>query len=177
MIIGLFKILFWIIVLGAAAIVIYIWRQPKEKIEVMQDDRTKAKLLEMSEKIMIFEIEVPYKNVGGEEGVILDAYTRVYLPEEQYADLQIRGKVNLLNVPRGDDYFEAFIVKASSEGELRLTFEATPKNNKSMRAAILGMPNVDIAIILELRGREDLYSEKKVFTLTAKELKKFVEEN
>ena len=108
---------------------------------------------------------------------MLDAYTRVYLPEEQYDDLQIRGKVNLLNVPRGDDYFEAFIVKSGSEGLFRLTFEATPKNNQSMRAAVVGMPNVDIAIIMELRGREDLYSTKNVFTLTAKEIKKFVEDN
>ena len=52
---------------------------------------------------------MPFTNEGGDEGLVLDAFMRIYLPQEQYDKALVRGKINLKDVPRDDDYFEALV--------------------------------------------------------------------
>ena len=40
-----------------------------------------------------FSLEVPFDNVGKQEGTILDAYMRIYLPQEQYSDVLLRARL------------------------------------------------------------------------------------
>ena len=121
-----------------------------------------------------FSLEVPFDNVGKQEGTILDAYMRIYLPQEQYSDVLLRGKVNREGYLREDDYFEAMLVPAGTGEKFVLRFEAYAKNGKSLEEAMENIPDVDVALFADCRGRRELYTVKEYFTLTADEMRALV---
>jgi hypothetical protein len=49
---------------------------------------------------------------------------------------------------------------------LTLKFELTPLKAKDAQAAAAGMPDMDVALYVEERGRTELYRDKKIITLT-----------
>ena len=133
------EILVALVVLAVIVVGVYIKAQGDAEMLVEVGKRTTAvKVAEDGERLD-FEIEVPYRNAGKQEGTIIDAYMRIYLPQEQYADVLLRGKVNLKGVKRDDDYFEAVLVPEGTGKTLLLRFEAYAKNGKTI-AALPGPP-------------------------------------
>jgi hypothetical protein len=137
-------------------------------------ERTQATKVSAEQERLDFQLELPFDNIGKQEGTILDAYMRIYLPQEQYADVLLRGKVNLADVPREDDYFEAVLVPAGTKRSFALRFEAYARNGKSLAEALGNAPDVDVALFADCRGRRELYTVKEYFTLTAEELRALV---
>ena len=99
---------------------------------------------------------------------------RIYLPLEQYSDVLLRGKVNREGYLREDDYFEAMLVPAGTGEKFVLRFEAYAKNGKSLEEAMENIPDVDVALFADCRGRRELYTVKEYFTLTADEMRALV---
>ena len=117
-----------------------------------------------------FEITVPYKNVGTQELTILDTWSRVYLPDEQYDKLHISARVNDSNRLRKDDYFEAMLVPAGKGGELVLRFtaiarECGPEAKDYVGEALNNCPEFDVAVYCECRGRQKVYIDKQIFRM------------
>ena len=83
-------------------------------------------------------------------------------------------KVNLKGVLRDDDYFEAVLAPAGTGKTMVLRFEAYAKNGKTIAEALANVPDVDVALLVECRGRGALYTEKKYFTLTAEEMRSLI---
>ena len=54
--------------------------------------RTKAALVSRTDDKVVFSFDVPYKNTGSNEAIFLDAFVRVYLPDEQYDGALMRGR-------------------------------------------------------------------------------------
>lgn len=104
------------------------------------EKRTPVKLVAATPEQIKFEVDVPFTNVGREEGIIMDAYVRPYVCVEQYDGALLRGKVNLKAKPREDDYFEAMLVPPNMQDTLTLKFELTPLKAKDAQAAAAGMP-------------------------------------
>ena len=147
-----------------------------KKLVFFKEKRTRAKLISKSEDKIEFSVDVPYANQGGNEGIFLDAFVRIYLPDEQYNGALLRGRVNHPAAPRTDDYFEARLVPPHEEGHLTITFEATPRNGKKTAAeAVLGMPDVEVALYVERRGRMELFHNKENILLTKEELQELVQ--
>src|SRR5574344_473901 len=117
-----------LIIIGALAFCAFINKQGREEVVFYVDKRTLIK----------FELDVPFANVGQEEGIIMDAYVRPYVCVEQYDGALLRGKVNLKDKPREDDYFEAMLVPANTKDVLTLKFELTPLNAKDAQDATAG---------------------------------------
>lgn len=137
------------------------------------EKKTKAvKTAEVGDRLD-FELEVPFKNYGKEDLAILDAYMRIYLPQEQYSDVLLRGKINRKMALREDDYFEAMLAVPGTES-LLLRFEAYAKNGKSLVEAMSNIPDVDVALCLECRGRGAVMPRKAYITLSAEELRNLV---
>lgn len=168
------QIILALVVLGVAVVAAYIWLQGDAKMFFDMKKRTAAKKVSEADGRMDFEVEVDYKNIGKQEATLIDAYLRIYLPQEQYDDVLLRGKVNLKDVPREDDYFEAVLAPAGTGQTMVLRFEAYAKNGKSIAEALADVPDVDVALLVECRGREALYTEKKYFTLTAEEMRSLI---
>lgn len=168
------EILVALVVLAVIVVGVYIKAQGDAEMLVEVGKRTTAVKVSQDGERLDFEIEVPYRNAGKQEGTIIDAYMRIYLPQEQYADVLLRGKVNLKGVKRDDDYFEAVLVPEGTGKTLLLRFEAYAKNGKTIAEAINGMPDVDIALYADCRGRGALFTVKEFLTLSAEEMRALV---
>lgn len=175
MIFLIIKILVALMILGAVVVGLYIAHQGDALMRFKVKERTEAVLDEADNKTACFSVEVPFDNIGKQEGTIIDAYMRIYLPQEQYNDVLLRGKVNLKNVLREDDYFEALLVPAGTANTLVLRFEAYAKNGKTIKEAMADIPDVDVALFADCRGRGALYTKKEIFTLTAVEMRKLLQ--
>ena len=140
-----------------------------------KEKRTQAKLVSKTDEKIEFSVDVPYENKSGDEGIFLDAFVRIYLPDEQYNGSLLRGRVNHPDAPRTDDYFEARLVPPREKGYLTVTFEATPRNgSKTATEAVQGMPDVEFALYVERRGRMALFHNKENILLTKEELQKLL---
>ncbi len=168
------EILVALVVLAVIVVGVYIKAQGDAEMLVEVGKRTTAVKVSQDGERLDFEVEVPYRNAGKQEGTIIDAYMRIYLPQEQYADVLLRGKVNLKGVKRDDDYFEAVLVPEGTGKTLLLRFEAYAKNGKTIVEAINGMPDVDIALYADCRGRGALFTVKEFLTLSAEEMRALV---
>lgn len=174
MILFLVKIVAVLFILGCLVVAAYIMLQGDAELVFAKEKKTKAVLTKATDKRLDFAVELPYTNVGKEEGTILDAYLRIYLPQEQYADVLLRGKVNLKDVPRADDYFEAVLVPANTGKTMVLKFEAYARNCKTINEAMVAIPDVDVALFVDCRGRRELYTKKVLITLSAEEMRQLV---
>lgn len=163
-----------LIILAVVVVCFYIKMQGDADMVLEINKRTLAVKASADEKRLDFEVEVPYTNIGKQEGTIIDAYMRIYLPQEQYNDVLLRGKVNLKNVKRDDDYFEAVLVPSGTGKTLLLRFEAYPRNGKSIEEAMSGIPDVDVALYADCRGRGPLFTIKEFITLSAEEMRGLV---
>ncbi len=160
-----------LIILAVAVVALYIFMKGDAKMLFKMKERTQAVKVSADEKRLDFEVEVPYVNIGKQGATILDAYMRIYLPQEQYDDVLLRGKVNLKGALRNDDYFEAVLVPRGTGKTMVLRFEAYAKNGKTIAEAMANIPDIDVALFADCRGRGELYTAKNFFTLTAKEMR------
>lgn len=174
MLLTIIEALIALIILGVIVIGGYISIQGDAVMRLLTKERTQAALDKKAAERVDFSLEVPFDNIGKQEGTILDAYMRIYLPQEQYSDVLLRGKVNLKNHLREDDYFEALLVPAGTGDKFMLRFEAYAKNGKSIKEAMANIPDVDVALFADCRGRRELYTAKVFFTLTADEMRALV---
>ncbi len=174
MLLTIIEVLIALVILGVLVVGGYISIQGDAVMRLLTKKRTKAVLDVKNDERIDFSLEVPFDNIGKQEGTILDAYMRIYLPQEQYSDVLLRGKVNLKGKLREDDYFEALLVPAGTGDKFVLRFEAYAKNGKSIAEAMANIPDVDVALFADCRGRRELYTEKEFFTLTADEMRALV---
>lgn len=174
MLLTVIYVLVALLFLSVAVIALYIAFQGDAVIQMLTEKKNQITSDVLTDKKAEFSFLVPFYNVGKQEGTILDAYMRIYLPQEQYSDVLLRGKVNLKGSLREDDYFEALLVPAKTGNSFVLRFEAYAKNGKTISEALKNIPDVDVALFADCRGRRELYTIKKYFTLTAQEMRALV---
>lgn len=165
------EIIAGLFLLGVVAVAVFIMMQPKHRFVFDVKNRTKAELTDKTDNKLCFSIDVPFTNEGGDEGLVLDAFMRIYLPQEQYDKALVRGKINLKDVPRDDDYFEALVMPKGGNKTMAAKFELTPMHGANLKEAVNGLPDFDVALFWECRGRENLYTVKKFITISADEVK------
>lgn len=165
------EVLVLLLIVTGAVVFLYIMKQGDACLVFSVDERSRAAAATVQPQRLCFDIAVPFANSGRQEGTILDAYVRIYLPQEQYDGCLLRGRVNVSTALRDDDYFEAMLVPAGQRGELLLRLEVYPRRGLKLQEAVAGLPDVDIALLAECRGRKELYTVKKYFTLEAEEVK------
>ena len=165
------EIIAGLILLGVVAVAVFIAMQPKHKFVFDVANRTKAELAAQTDDKLCFNVDVPFTNEGGDEGLVLDAFIRPYLPQEQYDKALVRGKINLKDVPRDDDYFEAMVMPKGEHKTMTVKFELTPMHGATLAEAVNGLPDFDVALFWECRGRENLYTVKKFITVSSEEVK------
>lgn len=163
-----------VIVLAFVVVGVFIMMRGDAEMNFYSKKRTDAVKVSQDGDRLDFNVEIPYDNTGKQEGTIIDTYMRIYLPQEQYEDVLLRGKVNLKGVMREDDYFEALLVPEGTGNTLVLRFEAYARNGKSIEEALKNIPDIDVALFVDCRGRRELYTKKEIFTLTAAELRALV---
>ncbi len=165
------EIIAGLFLLGVVVVAVFIMMQPKHRFVFDVKNRTKAELTDKTDNKLCFSVDVPFTNEGGDEGLVLDAFMRIYLPQEQYDKALVRGKINLKDVPRDDDYFEALVMPKGEHKTMTAKFEVTPMHGATLKEAVEGLPDFDVAMFWECRGRKNLYTVKKFITISADEIK------
>ena len=168
------EVILALIIMALIVVAVYIYTQETEKVVFYLDKRSKAELVSETPEKICFNIELPYNNLGQDEGVFLDVYLRPYLCQEQYDGALLRGKVNVKGKFRDDDYFECMLVPIGKADSLVMRMELTPLKAASAREALLGLPEIEIAVFIEMRGRGPLYRQKLIVTIPAEEFKALV---
>ncbi|MDR2006156.1 MAG: hypothetical protein LBP78_02790 [Acidaminococcales bacterium] len=136
-----------------AAVCIYIAAQGDEAIVILPEEREKLVCELTDERRAVFSLKVPFANAGRQDGIVLDAFARPLLPQEQF-DLGILSiRLEREGFRRSDGYLEAFIARAGMHGNFILTMEFTPKKGVSMPELFAGMVDITIDIYCALAGR------------------------
>ena len=79
-------------------------------LKVEKTKKTPFKVVDMGPRSVTLACTIPIKNVGRQLGTIMDAFVRTYLPFEQYDEARITAHLTDNDVPRDDDYWQAYIV-------------------------------------------------------------------
>ena len=74
------EIIAGLFLLGVVAVAVFIMMQPKHRFVFDVKNRTKAELTDKTDNKLCFSVDVPFTNEGGDEGLVLDAFMRIYLP-------------------------------------------------------------------------------------------------
>ena len=81
MLLTILEALIALVILGVVVIGGYISVQGDAVMRLLTKERSKAKLDNKTEERVDFSLEIPFDNIGKQEGTILDAYMRIYLPQ------------------------------------------------------------------------------------------------
>ena len=87
MLMTIIGILVGLVILGCAVVALYIAMQGDAEMRLLTKKRTDAVKVSEAGDRLDFQLEVPFDNIGKQEGTILDTYMRIYLPQEQYDDV------------------------------------------------------------------------------------------
>ena len=66
---------------------------------------------------------------GKQLGTIMDAFVRVYLPFEQYDEAVVTAHLTDFDMPRPDDYWQAFILDPGKTKKFLITLEIKGKGD------------------------------------------------
>lgn len=165
-VIGFLIVLVCVVVLAVWG---YIIKQGDAEFEFITAQRTPFKLEELTANAATFSCELPFVNKGSQDGTIMDAYTRHLLPYEQYDAAEVNSRLENLEAPRTDGYWEALIVFKGEGGAIRVTVELTAKQG-DIKAALTEMVDMPIDIVYQVVARSDWYITKTRLVMTAQEI-------
>lgn len=118
---------------------------------------------------------IPIRNVGKQLGTIMDAFVRVYLPFEQYDKAKVTAHLTDYDVPRPDDYWQAFIVDPNKSKKFLIHLDIDGKGD-SILHDLEDFPEMAMDIIYQVVARSDYYYDKTRIILTQEELRNAVYE-
>lgn len=112
----------------------------------------------------------PFENSGAQCATIVDCVARPQLPYEQYDGVEVWGKMERVDTPREDDYFEATLVDSQEVVPVRIVVRLTARHGMDIRTALTHMVDLPIDIIYTQLGRRPWVLRKVRTVLTAEEI-------
>lgn len=166
----LLAVLILLVGLGILGVWIYIVRQGDAEIEILTAQRTELQLVSVEDGKGVFSAQIPLFNLASQDGIILDAFPRHLLPQEQYDAARVETRLELLTAPREDGYFEAVIIEGNKGNTLVLTVALTAKNG-SLAEAVASMADMPVELYYQVVGRGECALHKERLVLPAAEFK------
>lgn len=131
--------------------------------------KTPLKVVSMDMHHVRLQYTIPIKNVGKQLGTIMDAFVRIYLPFEQYDKARVTGHLTDFDVPRDDDYWQAFILDPGKEKRFLITLDIEGKG-ASILHDLEDFPEFGMDIIYQIVARSDYYYAKTRIVIPKEEL-------
>lgn len=138
-------------------------------LRMLKSKRTPLHVESMDRKHVTLSFTIPIKNVGKQLGTIMDAFIRIYLPFEQYDNARVTGHLTDFDVPRDDDYWQAFILEPGKEKKFLITLDIDGKG-QSILQDLETFPEFGMDIIYQVVARSDYYYAKTRIVITREEL-------
>lgn len=150
---------------------VFVKWQGNERIVFNVKKATKFRLADITFDKVHLVAEVPYKNLGKQNGTIMDCFARAYLPQEQFADVGVEAWVCDVKRVRHDNYWEAVIIEPNKGGVLEVHLLLKGMNG-NIREDAQNMPNMPIDIIAQIVGRSDWHMTKSRISLNPSDVSK-----
>ncbi len=115
--------------------------------------------------------EIPFRNIGKQNGTIMDCFPRVLLPQEQCDSVEVQAWLTDTAEPRHDGYWKAVIIEPGQRGSVTL-YVTLRSRTGDIRSDAKDFPNVNIDIVYQMVGRSDWHIAKKRITLTKEEVQR-----
>ena len=139
-------------------------------LRMQKSKKTALKVVSMDRHHVSLTFTIPIKNVGKQLGTIMDAFVRIYLPFEQYDQAKVTGHLTDFDVPRDDDYWQAFILEPGKEKKFLITLDIEGKGDGILRD-LDELPEFGMDIIYQVVARSDYYYAKNRVVITKEEMR------
>lgn len=139
-------------------------------LKMMKSKRTPIRVESMTMDSVTLSYTIPIKNVGKQLGTIMDAFVRTYLPFEQYDEATVTAHLTDFDVPRHDDYWQAFILEPGKVKKMLITLEIKSKSGSILRD-LETFPEMAMDVIYQVVARSDYYYAKTRVVMTKEELR------
>ncbi len=172
----------WYVVAAVAALAVtvavvlflYIMMQGDEQVTVMPQGRSKLICCEADGGRAVFSLSLPVENKGRQDGIILDAFARLLLPQEQFDLACSSARLERKGYTRADDYMEAFVMTPRAQEEFVLTICFTASSG-DIKPVLKKIPDVAVDIYYQVVGRTAPHIEKCIISLPLEEFQECLE--
>ena len=144
--------------------------EKNSRVIVRQEKRSPFALESMTDTDAMLFCSVPFENLGGQYGTIVDCVVRPQLPFEQYDGIDARGKAEVEGKPRDDDYFEASLVDAYKSLSILVKVRLTARKGMDIRTALSRMVDLPLDVIYTELSRNPWQLKKFRIVLPAEEI-------
>ena len=144
--------------------------EKNSRVIVRTEKRSPFVLESMTDTDAVMYCSVPFENLGGQYGTIMDCVVRPQLPFEQYDGIDARGKAEVEGTPREDDYFEATLVHAHKTLSILVKVRLTARKGMDIRTALSRMVDLPLDVIYTELSRNPWQLKKFRVVLTAEEI-------
>ena len=144
--------------------------EKNSRVIVRTEKRSPFALESMTDTDAVISCSVPFENLGGQYGTLVDCVVRPQLPFEQYDGIDARGKAEVEGKPREDDYFEATLVDAHNSLSILVKVRLTARKGMDIRTALSRMVDLPLDVIYTELSRNPWQLKKFRVVLTAEEI-------
>ena len=144
--------------------------EKNSRVLVRLEKRTPFMLEAMTDTDAVLSCSVPFENLGGQYGTLVDCVVRPQLPFEQYDGIDARGKAEVEGKPREDDYFEATLVEAHNTLSVLVKVRLAARKGMDIRTALSHMVDLPLDVIYTELSRNPWQLKKFRVVLTAEEI-------
>lgn len=144
--------------------------EKNSKVIVRTEKRSPFALESMTDKDAVIYCSVPFENLGGQYGTLVDCVVRPQLPFEQYDGIDARGKAEVEGKPREDDYFEATLVDSHNSLNILVKVRLTARKGMDIKTALSRMVDLPLDFIYTELSRNPWQLKKFRIVLTAEEI-------
>lgn len=138
----------WILLLlvSLAALDAWLRRLPDARIRLLKEKARNLRVDYPDPQHARLRWEIPFRNEGTQQGLLIDASARLQPLGERYSDLQPVCRLTPTRAPRADGYWEAVIVPIGEELEASIELWLTAED---AREAVARMGEVRIEILFK----------------------------
>lgn len=163
-------------VLLCVAVWLYIAHQGDAVFEFIVDQRSPLQVEQQTNDALVVSFKVPYVNKGTQDGIIMDAFSRHYLPQEQFDGVTVSSWLMGEKTPRDDGYWESLIVPKGKGGAVVVKVRLMAKNG-NIKETLKEMVDMPVDILYQVVARSAWYIHKQRVILTADQLGRLVQES
>lgn len=161
------------VVVLAVAIQAYSLWLGKAQVEIDLDSRSKFKLISFAENEAVFESEFFIANTGKRpDAMVLDAFSRHQLPEEQYDKAFLRTSLEREGYRRSDGYFEAFPFEGMKSE--RLIYTLAVRTKQPLVNIMEEIPDLKLEVYVSYVGKDAYRIKRWYFIASREELKQAI---
>lgn len=174
----LLNLIIFVVIVAAlvmVAVLGYSYWLGEAKVELDLDNRSKFRLISFGEHEAVFESNFLIANAGKRpDAMVLDAFSRHLLPEEQYDKAFVRTSLERDGFRRSDGYFEAFPFEGMKSE--RLIYTLVLRSKQPVTEIIEELPNLKLEVYVNYVGKEDYKIKRWYFVVPREELKQAIKE-